>query len=246
MWCIVCDEHTSKSSLAPNRNGLSVLNVRQHPCTMHNLGRYYAQCRPYNPKPDAQPERTLPTAAAFATCQDTDDWYCPRTWLPQPPPAPPAAPPASAPPAPPAPSAPPAHPPLFAAPLQSRPAPPAQPSASATPSITVASASRATTAASTPSGGRAAGGGGAPPAEPRASPNIAATLSVLVLACLCFAGVLRFYQMRRRRRRDVGAGGVDAGAAKPSEGLECATERPWPIRPLGSKVRSFTVLGDLD
>ena len=208
------------------------IRVRKHPLsarmcmrTMHNLGRYYAQCRPYNPKPDAQPERTLPTAAAFAACQDTDAWQCPRTWLPQPPPAPPAAPPAPPTlPAPSAPPAPPAHPPVLAAPAQPRPAPSAEPSAPATPSTTVASASPSTIAAS--------------------SPNIAATLSVLAVACLCFAGVLLFYRTCRRRRRDVG-GGADA-AAEPSEGLECARESPWPIQPMGSKVRSFTILGDLD
>ena len=214
---------------------------------MHNLGRYYAQCRPYNPKPDEQPERTLPTAAAFAACQDTDAWHCPRTWLPQPPPAPPAAPPAPAPPTLPAPStppAPPAHPPVLAAPVQLRPAPPAEPSAPATPSPTVASASPSTIAASTRSGSRAVGGGSAPSAESRANPNIAATLSVLAMACLCFAGVLLFYRTCRRRRRDVGGGA--GAAAEPSEGLECARESPWPIRPVGSKVRSFTILGDLD
>ena len=215
--------------------------------TVYDLGRYYAQCRPYNPKPDAQPERTLPTAAAFAACQDSDAWHCPRTWLPQPPPAPPAAPPAPALPAPSAPPTPPAHPPLLVPSVPPRPAPPAESSTPATPSTAVASASPSAIAASAPSGSRADGGGGAPSAESRTSPNIAATLGVLVVACLCFAGALLFYRMRRRRRRDVGgAGEAGAAAEEPSEGLECARAKPWPIRPMGSTVRSFTVLGDLD
>ena len=59
------------------------------------------------------------------------------------------------------------------------------------------------------------------------------------------AGVLLFYQLRRRRRRNVGAVPVGA-AAEPSNGLKGARKSPWPIRPTGSKVRSFTVLDDLD
>jgi len=105
------------------------IQVRSHKCVqsiyvcpLYNLGKYYAQCRPYNPKPDEQSELTLPTAAAFAACQDTDAWHCPRTWLPQPPPAPPASPPAPPPPAPPSP--PPSTPSVLAAPAQPLFAPP--------------------------------------------------------------------------------------------------------------------------
>jgi hypothetical protein len=224
--------------------GHKCLHLCMYVCPLYNLGKYYAQCRPYNPKPDEQPERTLPTAAAFAACQDTDAWQCPRTWLPQPPPAPPASPPAPPPPAPPSP--PPPTPSVLAAPVHPPFAPPAEPPAPAAPSPTVAPAAPPAIAASSPSGLHAVGGGGASSADSRASPNTAAALSVLAVACLCLAGVLLFYQLRRRRRRNVGLGGAVGAAAELSDGLEGARESPWPIRPTGSKVRSFTVLDDLD
>ena len=218
---------------------MSALYVRT--CTLYNLGKYYAQCRPYNPKPDEHPERTLPTAAAFAACQDTEAWHCPRTWLPQPPPAPPASPPAPPPPAPPSP--PPSTPSVLAAPAQPPFASPAEPPAPAAPSLTVAPAAPPAIAASSTSGRHAVGGDRASSAEARASPNTAAALSVLAVACLCLAGVLLFYQLRRRRRRNVGAVGA---AAEPSGGLKGVRKSPWRIQPTGSKVRSFTVLDDLD
>ena len=122
--------------------------------------------------------------------------------------------------------------------------PPAERPAPAAPSPTVAPAAPPAIAASSSTSGRhAVGRGGASSAEVRASPNTAAALSVLAVACLCLAGVLLFYQLRRRRRRNVGALGV---AAEPSGGLKGARKSPWRIRPTGSKVRSFTVLDDLD
>jgi len=52
------------------------------------------------------------------------------------------------------------------------------------------------------------------------------------------AGVLLFYQLRRRRRRNVGAvGAAGCCGAQRRPTVKGARKSPWPIRPTGGKER---------